>query len=108
MGRPEALSARRLVPHRRSSNVEAETADLAGEQWQRLRDRRLTFGFASEAQCAAGLPPLDTDHGVGLIVMHAELMNQPQGPGFWALRGAASENRTPDLLITSETLCRLS
>lgn len=30
-------------------------------------------------------------------------------PGNQALRGgAASGNRTPDLLITSETLCRLS
>jgi integrase len=30
------------------------------------------------------------------------------GPGNTGLNGAASENRTPDLLITSETLCRLS
>ena len=37
------------------------------------------------------------------------MADQQEGPGIRGLRdGAASGNRTPDLLITSETLCRLS
>ncbi len=37
-----------------------------------------------------------------------DLLHDDGGPGFTGLDGAASGNRTPDNLITSEVLCRLS
>ena len=44
-----------------------------------------------------------TAASVGWVPMKARRLT-----GLKDGRGAASENRTPDLLITSETLCRLS
>ena len=52
--------------------------------------------------------PCDQSVTIAAEIATEQVLKHDEGPGIRGLQGAALGNRTLDLLITSETLCRLS